>query len=173
MTACVNPLRCWDLVNCSRPEDLLYLMLVMNLVGAWLEDPEIAADDLLIGGEQTAPSKRNLSMSVELPSAMGLGLSDTVGEAYIPWSFYPMPYLFVHIEATQGLGELWPKYLFSTRNLGLNQLLLRLLRYLFNHIEDTQGALQLLPQAHPQYLLLPLHEELISFTSNTNSFMND
>lgn len=112
-------------------------------------------------------------MSVKLPSAMGLGLSDTVGEAYIPWSFYPVPYLFVHIEATQGLGELWPKYLFSTRNLGLNQLLLQLLQYLSNHIEDTQGALQLLPQAHPQYLLLPLHEELISFTSNTNSFMND
>jgi hypothetical protein len=51
-------------------------------------------------------------MSVELPSAMGLGLSDTVGEAYIPWSFYPVPYLFGHIEATQGLGELWPKYFF-------------------------------------------------------------
>jgi hypothetical protein len=67
-------------------------MLVMNLVGAWLEDPEVAADDLLIGGEETAPNKRNLSMSVELPSAMGLGLSDTVGEAYIPWSFYPVPY---------------------------------------------------------------------------------
>jgi hypothetical protein len=112
MTTCVNPLRCWDLVNCSRPEDLLYLMLVMNLVGAWLEDPEVSADDLLIGGEETAPNKRNLSMSVELPSAMGLGLSDTVGEAYIPWSSYPVPYLFGHIEATQGLGELWPKYFF-------------------------------------------------------------
>ncbi len=63
--------------------------------------------------------------------------------------------------------------LFSMRNLGLNQLLLRLLRYLSNHIEATQGALQLLPQTHPHYLLLPLHEELICFTSNTNSFMND
>jgi hypothetical protein len=87
-------------------------MLVMNPVGAWLEDPEVAADYLLIGGEETAPSKRKLSMSVELPSAVGLGLSDTVGEAYIPWSFYPVPYLFGHIEATQGLGELWPTYFF-------------------------------------------------------------
>jgi hypothetical protein len=78
-------------------------------VGAWLEDPEVAAEDLLIGGEQTAPSKRNLSMSVKLPSAMGLGLSDTVGEAYIPWSFYPVPYLFVHIEATQGAPQPLPQ----------------------------------------------------------------
>jgi hypothetical protein len=65
---------------------------------------------LLIGGEETAPNKRNLSMSVELPSAMGLGLSDTVGEAYIPWSFYPVPYLFGHIEATQGVPQPLPHY---------------------------------------------------------------
>jgi hypothetical protein len=64
---------------------------------------------LLIGGEETAPSKRNLSMSVELPSAMGLGLSDTAEEAYIPWSFYPVPYLFGHIEATQGAPQPLPQ----------------------------------------------------------------
>lgn len=48
-------------------------------------------------------------MFVELRSAMGLGLSDTVGEAYIPWSFYPVPYLFGHIEATQGAPQPFPQ----------------------------------------------------------------